>query len=229
MQKYEAKTEWTKAFTGARMAYPAEYVIRIFKGRYPNLSLPDEPFEGKTLGDIGCGDGRNLAFLASCGFAVSGMEITQEICDKTKANLAAAGVEDADIRVGTNDSIPFADKSFDYLLSWNACYYMGKLRGFDRYVEEFARVAKPSARFILSIPKASCFIYKGAEDIGDGFCVIRNDPFKLRNGEVLRRFSGVEEIEETFSSHFQDFTAASVHDDCFGFDYHWHVVVCRRK
>ena len=31
----------------------------------------------------------------------------------------------AELRIGTNDKIPF-EESFDYLVSWNACYYMGE-------------------------------------------------------------------------------------------------------
>ena len=42
------------------IAYPSEYLIRIFKGVYPRLNLGVESLERKTICDMGCGDGRNI-------------------------------------------------------------------------------------------------------------------------------------------------------------------------
>lgn len=114
--------------------YPAEYVIRIFKGKYPRLNLSKDSFKNKKICDVGCGDGRHLVFLRKCGFDVYGVEITEKIVNKVKNNLLKAKI-DADVRVGTNDNIPFKDNYFDYLLSWNACYYMGKQSDFSKYVK----------------------------------------------------------------------------------------------
>lgn len=226
---YDSKKSWTKAFIESEMAYPAEYVIRIFKGKYPRLHLSENSFEGKKICDVGCGDGRNLVLLKQCGFDVYGVEITEDIVDKVKSNLHSVGVDGSGIKVGANDNIPFGDKEFDYLLSWNACYYMGESRDFSSYVREFARVLKEEGHLILSIPKTSCFIYHGSEDLGNGYFMIKNDPFNIRNGEVLKGFKSEQEIIEAFSEYFENFVYGSVQDDCFGFDYHWHLVVCKRK
>lgn len=226
---YDAKKEWTKEFLSSEMAWPSEYVIRMFKGKYPKLNLRQEPFKGKRICDIGCGDGRNLVLLKQCEFEIYGVEITQEIVDRVKSNLQKAGITNASIQVGTNDNIPFENEYFDYLLSWNACYYMGQKEDFNEYVKEFARVLKKDGYLILSIPKKTCFIYHGSEELRKGYRLIKSDPFNVRNGEVLRVFENEEEIQETFSSYFSNFTFGSIHDDCFGYDYHWHLVVCKRK
>ncbi|MDO8577343.1 MAG: class I SAM-dependent methyltransferase [Candidatus Wildermuthbacteria bacterium] len=210
------------------MAYPSEYVIRIFKGTYPHLDLAKNKFTNKKICDIGAGDGRNLVLLKQRGFEAYGVEINSEIVRKIKQNLKRAGVR-ADIRVGRNDSIPFSSSYFDYLLSWNACYYMGDYDDFNDYVKEFARVIKPKGCLVMSIPKKTSFIYKGSETIKKGYRVIRNDPYKIRNGYVLRMFAGEKEIEKTFSPYFKNFTFGSIQDDCFGLNYHWHLVVCQRK
>ena len=45
------------------MRAPAEYVIRIFKGKYPRLNLIKNSFKNKKICDIGCGCGRHMIFL----------------------------------------------------------------------------------------------------------------------------------------------------------------------
>lgn len=229
VEQYDAKKEWTKEFLNSDMYYPSEYVIRILKGSFPKLSLDKNDFIGKKFLDIGCGDGRNLALAKSVGFDILGVEITDEIVKKIESNLSRAGIDKYDIRTGTNDNIPFGNEEIDYMLSWNACYYMGDKRDFQEYVKEYARVLKKGGYLILSVPKETCFIYKDSEELKKGYQIIKNDPFKLRNGEVLRMFSSYEEIQESFGEYFKDFEFASIHDDCFGYDYHWYLAVCRKK
>lgn len=210
------------------MSYPAEYVIRIFKGNYPKLNFDKKSFKHKKICDVGCGDGRNMMLLHQCGFDVYGTEITQKIVDKTSSSLSNLNVN-SDVRVGTNAHIPFDDDFFDFVLSWNACYYMGDGRNFQTHVHELARVLKPNGYMILSIPKKTCFIFNNSKKLSNKYRIIQNDPFKIRNGEVLRMFQNTREIEKSFSSNFKNFVFASVHDDCFGFDYHWHIVLCQAK
>lgn len=229
MSQYNSKKEWTKAYMNdSEVEYPAEYVIRIFKGTYPKLNFDKTTFIGKKICDVSCGDGRNLILLYKCGFDVYGTELTSEIVKKTKSKLINI-IPQFDIRVGTNTHIPFDDDFFDYLLSWNACYYMGDNSDFDLHVNELSRVLKKDGHLILSIPKKTCFIYKDSEQLRKGYQIIKNDPFKVRNGEILRMFKDEKEIENVFSKHFKNFTFASIHDDCFGFNYHWHLIICQKR
>lgn len=226
---YNAKKEWKKVFIEGKMAYPSEYVIRIFKGSYPRLNFDKSLFIDKKICDMGCGDGRNLVLLKQCGFEVYGVEIAKDIVSKVKSNLKGVGI-DCDVKTGTNDNIPFEDEFFNYMLSWNSCYYMGEERDFNEYVKEFARILKPDAYLVLSIPKKTCFIYKDSEILNNkGYQIIRNDPFNVRNGAVLRMFKDEFEIKNVFSKYFKNFIFSSIHDDCFGFNYHWHLAVCQKK
>jgi SAM-dependent methyltransferase len=228
MSKDKFLKSWTSHFAKAGMPYPSEYVIRIFKGSYPRLNLKKELFIKQKICDIGCGSGNNLALLKECGFDIYGVEITKEIVDIVKRNLNKFNIS-ADIRVGFNHDIPFDDNFFDYLLSWNACYYMGTYEEFNDYVKEYARALKPEGYLILSIPKKTCFIYFGSEILKEGYAIVRNDPFNVRNGDILRIFEDEAEIESTFGRYFTNFVFADVHDDCFGYDYHWHLAVCQNK
>jgi len=227
---YNVKQETAKHILSMQsIMYPSEYVIRIFKGSYPRLSFTKDYFVDKKILDLGCGDGRNIALLNQCGFKVYGGEISQEIVDKIKFNLQQEGIKGPEISVSTNDSIRFPQAFFDYLLSWNACYYMQNQRDFNVYVKEFARVLKPNGYLVLSIPKKTCFIYQDSEALTPGYQLIKNDFFGYRNGEVFRIFQDEAEIEQAFAPYFKNFIFGSIEDDCFGLNYHWHLVVCQRK
>ncbi len=228
MNKNKFLKAWSSSIAKSDMPYPSEYVIRIFKGSYPKLNFDKKALIGKKICDIGCGSGRNLILLKECGLDIYGVEITQEIVNKIKDNLQKFAVS-ADVRVGLNHNIPFDNNFFDYLLSWNSCYYMGNYDDFNDYVKEFARILKPNGYLILSIPKKSCFIYHGSETLRKGYIIVRNDPFILRNGDTLRIFENENEIQFAFEEYFNNFVFASVHDDCFGYDYHWHLVICQKK
>lgn len=229
MTNYNANSQWTKSYSSSnQMPYPAEYVIRIFKGSYPKFDFDKKSFIDKKICDIGCGVGRNLILLHECGFDLYGTEITQEIVSKIESNLAKLNIF-AQIKTGVNDKLPFDAGLFDFLLSWNSCYYMGNNLDFDTHVKEMARVLKNDGYLVMSIPKKTNFIFKNSEKLKEGYQIVRNDPFNIRNGEVLRIFENSADIENTFSKYFKNFVFASIHDDCFGYDYHWHIVICQRK
>ena len=208
--------------------YPAEYVIRIFKGKYPSLNLSKEIFSGKKILDLSCGDGRHLIFLSTLGFKLFGTEISESIVRIVKEKLKKLNIT-ADIRVGTNDHIPFEDNYFDFLLSWNVCYYMREENlNFLSHVKEYSRVLKPSGKLILSIPKKTNFIYQDSEEILPGYRKIK-DYFGVRDGIILKCFENLQEIIKWFSPYFTNFKIADIHDNCFGLNYHWYIIVCEKR
>ena len=221
---------WDNVYRQSGLIHPPEYLMRVMAGKYPRLALNKEKYPSQRLLDIGCGTGSSFPFYRSAGFAaenLAGVEITQAIVDKLKENLAPIGLDAVDARVGSNASLPFADRTFDYVVTWNSCYYMGDNRDFQRHVREYARVLKPGGRLVFSIPKASCFIFRDSvPDVCPGYRVVANDYFKIRNGVTLRCFVDEQDVRDAFSTAFEDFTFGSICDDCFGLNYHWHIGCC---
>jgi len=227
--------DWTVAYKNEQdkkgMTFPSEYVIRIFKGSYPkcNLCTFGGGYEQKSILDISCGAGRDLIIFDQVGFEkIAATEITKGIVDQCKENLHQLGI-DADVRVGNNRNLPFDDGSFDYLLSWNVCYYFDDVKDFSAHVKEYARVCKSGGVLVFSIPKPQCFIYENGIDKGNGLVEITSDPFSIRNGVELKCFKNEKEIEMEFSPFFEDFCFGSIEDDCFGLNYSWFIGYCRRK
>ncbi|MDB3892433.1 class I SAM-dependent methyltransferase [Alphaproteobacteria bacterium] len=226
---YSSTQKWGKIYSdNTSVSYPAEAVIRIFKGSFPELTMP-KPRAGETILDVGCGDGRHLIFFKSLGLLPSGIEITDQIIADIKASLSDKNY-DFDLSTGDCSNIPYADKSFDYLIAWNSCYYMSLNNvPFEDHVNEMARVIKPGGRIIVSIPKSTSFIFKNSiPHENAGYQVIQDDHFNARNGEVMRCFETKEEIQHDFSGHFGNFNHADIEMKWFGLAYNWFIFVAEK-
>ncbi|HTB01906.1 MAG TPA: class I SAM-dependent methyltransferase [Bradyrhizobium sp.] len=208
--------------------YPVEFVVRAFLGNYPRHKTDKAGYPGKRVLDLGFGDGRNMPLLHNLGMLVSGVEISQEICDLTARRMQALGVE-ADLKVGRNHAIPYSDSFFDTVLACHACYYIDPGTRFDDNLREIARVLRPAGAFIFSVPIGTSYIMAGARDLGDGHMEIANDPYGVRNGYVLRKFDSEAEIRSALSPAFTDFEIGSCRNDFWGIDEHVWAVVCRKQ
>ena len=78
---------------------------------------------------------------------------------------------------------------FDILVSWNSSYYMYLTPNLNfKLHERIWRILKKNGFIIMSLPKRSSYIFKNSKYFKNGYRIIKNDYFKLRNGEVMRVF-----------------------------------------
>ena len=228
---YNAGDKWKSLYNENNdVAFPAEGVIRIFKGKFPNLLMPSD-HEGLSILDLGCGDGRHLPFLNGLGYTVSATEISEIISVTIQKKMLSLGIE-VDVASGHAGNIPFKSGAFDRLLTWNSCYYMSSGSGqFEDHVAEMARVLKSDGWIIASIPKKTSFIFKNTTPgKRDGYRTIEDDYFQgLRNGEVMRCMEDVSDLETSFGPYFQNFCHADLDMEWFGLRYHWHVFCAQRR
>ena len=228
MQKYSSTANWNNLYAQHNLAYPAEGVIRIFLGEFPKLKL-NKDFSGKSILDMGFGDGRHFPLYQRLEMKISGVEISDKIVKATQQKEIFNDLT-LDLRVGNNADIPFEDSAFDYLLSWNVAYYMGsENEAFSRHVSELNRVLKPSGYLIISVPTKDCFIYDSCEQTAPGYVKICNDYFGVRNGEIMRQFSCISELKQCFDEQFENFSCAEINMDWFGLNYSWHILICQKK
>ena len=51
----------------------------------------------------------------------------------------------------------------------------------------------------------------------------------MRNGEIMRVFQSQLEIQEEFEEFYKNFNFGEITDDCFGLNFHWHLLVAKKK
>lgn len=105
---------------------------------------------GQVVLDLGCGAGIDLVLAANrvgpTG-RVIGVDMTDEMIARAKANLAAAGQSNAEVRKGIIEEMPVESASVDWVIS-NCVINLSPEK--PRVFAEIARVLKPGGRMIVS-------------------------------------------------------------------------------
>lgn len=96
---------------------------------------------GKSVLDLGCGNGDDLGLFRSRGAEVFGIDASSEMVRISKERNPYF-----DIKVGTFTDIPFANQSFDFVVSKWAIQTAAMI---DPIYHEVARVLKPGGKFIF--------------------------------------------------------------------------------
>jgi len=104
---------------------------------------------GDAVLDLGCGVGRNAIALAQRGFKVDAMDGAPAGLEHGALLAQEAGVVVA-WRLGGMLALPYADRSFDAVVSWNVIYH-GTGDETRRAMSEICRVLKPGGRLVLSL------------------------------------------------------------------------------
>lgn len=190
--------------------YPPETLVRLLAGDYIDGKVAR--LDGKSILDVGFGDGQSLAFYASKGMSVHGVEVSESACRRAAQNL---GLDNVALKVGINTSLPFSDESFDYLVSWNVIHYECTMFDVKRAVLEYARVLRRGGRLILSTTAPRHYVVSDATMLDDSrVCV--GDAGGFRKGQIHSCFRSEEDVGHMFRVAFSSVQIGRVSDDLFG-------------
>ena len=107
---------------------------------------------GMHVLDAGCGGGRNLVYLLRQGFDVRGVDADPQAVDTTR-NLVHPMFPDADARfvVAPVESMPFADASFDVVISSAVLHFASDEAQWHAMLREMWRVLAPGGVFFARL------------------------------------------------------------------------------
>lgn len=129
-------------------ALPAEAVVNSFGCGNP-LALA-EIKEGEAVLDLGSGAGIDILLAAKkvgpTGRAI-GIDMTDDMIAKARENIAAAGLDNVDVRKGIIEDLPVDSASVDWVVS-NCVINLSPEK--PKVFAEIARVLKPGGRMMVS-------------------------------------------------------------------------------
>jgi len=132
---------------------------RVSKGAYREM-LP--PLKGKSVLDIGCGEGSDCAFYLKSGATkVAGLDASKELLEKGKKKYPGI-----DFQYGVFEKVPFGDNEFDIVLSKYALMTSADL---EPIFSEAYRVLKPKGIFYFLVTHPIRQFYEKKSDGKDYF------------------------------------------------------------
>jgi arsenite methyltransferase len=148
--------------------YPAEQLDALPVRAVESFAGVGYPFaadvmrRGDTVLDIGSGSGTDAliaAGLVGSGGRVIGLDLTEAMRDKLRANATTAGVRRLEVLAGNAEAIPLPDDSVDVVTSNGV---LNLVPDKARAMREIARVLRPGGRLQLAdivvqtLPSESC-------------------------------------------------------------------------
>lgn len=189
------------------------------KGRDPVWETPAQEcyyfvWRWKELGltrflDLGCGLGRHALQFAEAGYDVTAFDLSRSGLDVLSATAEERGLG-VELVQGDMRALPFADNTFDCLLSYH-CIYHTDLMGLKQAIREIARVVRPGGELFLTLNSTVSPTYTKAgpeyrrldtrtiQYVGDGMegiphCYVNaNEAAELLDGFELLQFRHVED------------------------------------
>jgi SAM-dependent methyltransferase len=104
-------------------------------------------YRGRSVLEVGCGAGVDLARFAKGGADVTGVDLAPSAIELARANFAQQGLPGR-FDVADGEHLPFPDNSFDLVYAHGVVQYTANPQ---RLVEECRRVLKPGGEAIFQV------------------------------------------------------------------------------
>ena len=103
---------------------------------------------GKSVLEIGLGQGADSEQIVRRGARWSGLDLTSESVERVRTRFALKGLLSEDLKVGSALAIPYGDKSFDVVFSHGVLHHIPDI---GRAQREIRRVLKPNGLLVAML------------------------------------------------------------------------------
>jgi SAM-dependent methyltransferase len=104
-------------------------------------------YRGRTVLDVGCGAGVDLARFARGGAEVTGVDVSESAIDLARKNFEQQGLRGR-FDVADGEQLPFSDDTFDLVFAHGVVQYTAHPQ---RLVDQCRRVLKPGGEAIFQV------------------------------------------------------------------------------
>jgi 2-polyprenyl-3-methyl-5-hydroxy-6-metoxy-1,4-benzoquinol methylase len=197
--------EWFDAIDAAHV-----FGARLFATdqRLFDRVMPLDALAGKKVLEIGCGMGLHTRTMAAAGADVTAIDLTPTAVEATQQRLALEGLR-ATVLQQDAETLPFPDRSFDFVWSWGVIHHSSRT---GRIVRQIARVLKPTGEARVMVYNregmAARVAYFRTHLLGGGFLKqsFEETLYKSSDG-FSARFYVREQFEDLFRTFFEDVSA----------------------
>ena len=167
-----------------------------------------DPIAGKTVLDVGCGDGALAADLVQRGAIVTALDADAAMIAAARRRSALASTP-MELIVGQAEKLPFDDDTFDRVVAVTLLCFVGDA---EQAIAEMARVLRPGGRLVIGeLGYWSLWAAQRRVRRWLGNPIWRNT--KFRSARELRDFAhsaGLTEITIRGAIHYPPFWLAAI-------------------
>ncbi|MBE5813458.1 MAG: class I SAM-dependent methyltransferase [Clostridiales bacterium] len=147
--------------------------------------------------DLGCGLGRHSIYMASHGFDVTSVDLSDyginylnEWSKKENLTIKTA--------ISNMLSLPFPDNSFDCIMAYNVIYHTDT-NGFIATLNEVKRILKPDGELFITLISKNTYSFKNADKnrLLDQNTLLRDEDETEKN--VPHFYVNIDDIKKLFS------------------------------
>jgi len=162
--------DWNKKF--GKIKYDKKFFKKIDKifgyghslinnPNWPNSRIlenfiPYNKIKGKNVLEIGCGAGLLASDLVRSGAKLYAIDITDQAVILTKKRFELNKIKGKIIKMNA-EKLSFADKYFDYIISWGVIHHSGNMK---KIVDEIHRVLLPKGEAYLMVYNRNSLRYR---------------------------------------------------------------------
>jgi SAM-dependent methyltransferase len=141
------------------------------------LLVPFDEYGGRTVLEVGCGAGVDLARFARGGAIVTGVDLAGSAIDLARANFEQQHLQ-GEFHVADGEALPLSDNRFDLVYAHGVVQYTAHPQ---RLVDECRRVLKPGGLAIFQVYNRISWL--------NALSVVMKVGLEHEDAPVLRRFS----------------------------------------